>query len=68
MMDIVQKAIEYVECRRCGAKPKEPCKTKGGEPYEGSWFAHQIRKDPFEDEFRRGWKEAAEAYRPRVDP
>lgn len=55
-MDIVEKAIAYIPCRRCEAQPGEQCRTKDGYIYEGTWYAHTIRKQPFTEEYERGKK------------
>lgn len=62
-MDIVEKAIAYIPCRRCGAQPQDPCKTKDGYAYEGTWYAHSIRQQPFLEEYQRGARDEREAAR-----
>lgn len=53
-MNRVEKAIKYIPCQTCHAKPGRPCSTKSGNPYVGKWFVHTQRVAPFENEFWAG--------------
>jgi hypothetical protein len=54
VMNRVEKAITYIPCPTCKAKPKRPCKTRTGNAYAGKWFVHWPRLRPFEEEYEHG--------------
>lgn len=60
-MNRVEKAIRYIPCPTCRAKPKRPCSTRTGNLYAGTWFAHDARLEPFVEEFWNGYRFARKA-------
>lgn len=69
-MSWATKAIAYIPCPTCKAKVGEPCRTKTGNPYGGTWYAHTARTAPFTEEYRRGFArgERAGIARARLKP
>lgn len=55
-MNRVEKAIRWIPCTKCGAKPGQRCRTRSGNRYGGSWFVHESRVRPFVQEWQAGFE------------